>query len=72
MAIKLLSLLGQRYTFAAGNMPVVVFDPDVDVDPDGLRLPSCNYARAEALRTSSVLPLHQRPQVRFIAGPERA
>lgn len=37
MAIKLLSLLGQRYTFVAGNMPVVLFDPDVDVDPDSLR-----------------------------------
>ena len=45
-------------------------DPDVDVDPDSLRSSSCNHARAEALRTSSVLPLHQRPQVRFNAGPE--
>lgn len=31
MAIKLLSLLGQRYTLAAGNMAVVLFDTDVDV-----------------------------------------
>lgn len=70
MAIKLLSLLGQRYTFAAGSMPVVLFDPDVDVDPHGFRSSSGNHARAEALRTSSILPLHQRPQVRFIAGPD--
>ena len=70
MAIKLLSLLGQRYSFAAGNMPVVLFDPDIDVDPYSHRSSSSNHARAEALRTSSVLPSHQRPQVRFIAGPE--
>lgn len=70
MAIKLLSLLGQRYTFAAGDMPVILFDPDVDVDPHGLRSPSGNHAKAEALRTSSILHLHQRPQLRFIAGPE--
>lgn len=70
MAIKLLSLLGQRYTFAAGNMPVVLFDPDVDVDACALRSSSGNHASAEALRTSSILPVHQRPRFRFIAGPE--
>lgn len=70
MAIKLLSLLGQRYSFAAGDMPVVLFDPDVDVDPQGLRSSCGNHARAEALRTSSILPVHQRPQFRLIAGPE--
>ena len=70
MAIKLLSLLGQRYSFAAGNMPVVLFDPDADVDAYALQSTSGNHASAETLRTSSVLPAHQRPQFRFIAGPE--
>ena len=70
MAIKLLSLLGQRYTFAAGNMPVVLFDPDIDVDPCGSQASSFNHAKAEAMRTSSVFASHQRPQIRFTAGPE--
>ena len=70
MAIKLLSLLGHRYTLAAGDMPVVLFDPDVDIDLHGLRSSCGNHTRAEALRTSSNFPLHQRSQIRFIAGPE--
>ncbi|KAL8900822.1 MAG: hypothetical protein Q9207_005513 [Kuettlingeria erythrocarpa] len=62
VAVKYLSLVPQHDAFAAGNMPVILFDPQGS---------SKDTARGEeeATRTMSILTQEQRPKMLFFAGP---
>ncbi|ERF76996.1 hypothetical protein EPUS_06864 [Endocarpon pusillum Z07020] len=56
LVIQCLSLESQRFTFAAGKMETVLFDFEHQA------------GRLDAIRTLSVLPESQRPEVTFVAG----
>ena len=64
VAIKYLSLVPQRDAFAAGNMPVILFDLD---DSEG----STARSREEVENVISTLATHQRPELLFFPGPSQ-
>lgn len=64
VAVKYLSLVPQHDAFAAGNMPVILFNLDSSEA-------STNRSQDEALQTiSSLIPL-QRPRLLFFSSPEQ-
>lgn len=70
LAIKILNVLGQRYSFVCGDLNVMVFDPENHVisSPTEHGIASSEYAKAEVEKTLSVLVEHQRPKIHMIAG----
>ncbi|KAF3927777.1 hypothetical protein ABW20_dc0100267 [Dactylellina cionopaga] len=58
--VKYLSLIPQRFAFAAGNMPVVVFD---------LHPEEAEAGRKHAQSTLSVIEESSRPKLHFFSGP---
>ena len=64
--IKFLSMIPQQFAFAAGNLPVVMFDP-VTSSPESEQTVRMN--RNFVQETMSVLKPHQRPELRFYQGP---
>lgn len=63
-AIKYLSLIPQRDSFVAGNMPVILFNVDAS---DGL----VAHSKDEAEKTMISLQVEQRPRLLFFDGPEQ-
>ena len=63
MAIKYLSLVPQHDAFAAGNMKVVLFNLDKEVEEETA------HSRKEASRTLDNLNQSQRPDMIFLPGP---
>ncbi|KAL8998185.1 MAG: hypothetical protein Q9188_006156 [Gyalolechia gomerana] len=63
-AIKYLSLLPQRDSFVAGNMPVILFNVDAS---EGL----IAHSKDEAEKTIISLQVEQRPRLMFFGGPEQ-
>ncbi|KAL8723156.1 MAG: hypothetical protein Q9225_000497 [Loekoesia sp. 1 TL-2023] len=63
-AIKYLSLTPQRDAFAAGNMPVIIFN----LDSSG-KLAA--HSKEEAEKTISSLDIFQRPMIDFCDGPDQ-
>lgn len=63
-AIKYLALVPQRDAFAAGNMPVILFNLD---GPEG---PTA-HSKNEVEKTMISLRVDQRPQMLFFDGPEQ-
>lgn len=63
--IKFLSMIPQQFAFAAGNLPVVMFDIETS-SPESEQVVRMN--RMFAQETMSVLQPHQRPQLRFYQG----
>lgn len=63
-AIKHLSLTPQRDAFAAGNMPVIIFN----LDSSG-KLAA--HSKEEAQKTISNLNILQRPMIQFCDGPKQ-
>ena len=61
-AIKYLSLVSQHDAFAAGNMPVILFDPDSGEE-------TATHSREEAKKTMDALIESQRPNMLFFPGP---
>ncbi|KAI4120810.1 MAG: hypothetical protein LQ338_006749 [Usnochroma carphineum] len=64
VAIKYLSLVPQHDAFAAGNMSVLLFDPDGSDQ-------STARSKGEAETTISSLTAVQRPRMLFFAGPKQ-
>ena len=64
--IKFLSMIPQQFAFAAGNLPVVMFDIETS-SPDSEQIVRMN--RIFAQETMSALQPHQRPELRFYQGP---
>ncbi|KAL8778181.1 MAG: hypothetical protein Q9194_002144 [Teloschistes cf. exilis] len=66
LAIKYQSVAPQHDAFAAGDMPVILFDPDVDGSDNSL----C-YLQEYAERTMSSLNREQRPKLLCFASPDQ-
>jgi hypothetical protein len=68
LAIKLLNVLAQRYSFVCGGLNVMMFDPENHAHD----VSSSEYAKAEAEKTLSALVNHQRPRIHMNAGSATA
>ena len=64
VSARLLSLIPQRDAFAAGNMPVILFDSDRTEKDLG-------HSKEEAERTISSLTAAQRPKLLFFSDPTK-
>lgn len=64
-AIKYVSLIPLRDAFAAGNMPVILFDVENSEGNAAAR------SREEAENIRSTLKAHQRPEILFFPGPSQ-
>lgn len=62
VAVKYLSLVPQRDAFAAGNMPVILFDSS----SSGIAF---DHSKEQAERTISSLTAVQRPKLLFFSNP---
>ena len=62
VAVKYLSLVPQHDAFAAGNMPVILFDSDSSGK-------AIDHSKEEAERTMSSLTAAQRPKLLFFSDP---
>ena len=62
VAVKYLSLVPQHDAFAAGNMPVILFDSDSSEK-------AVDHSKEEAERTISSLTATQRPKLLFFSDP---
>ena len=62
VAVKYLSLVPQHDAFAAGNMPVILFDSDSSEK-------AVDHSKEEAERTMSSLTASQRPKLLFFSDP---
>lgn len=65
VAIKYMSLIPRRDAFAAGNMPVILFDLN---NSEGS---AATHSREEAENVRSTLKAHQRPELLFFPGPSQ-
>ena len=63
MAIKYLSLVPQHDAFAAGDMKVILFNLDKEVEEENA------HSKKEAIRTMDNLNSNQRPDLVFLPGP---
>ncbi|KAI4282733.1 MAG: hypothetical protein L6R35_005321 [Caloplaca aegaea] len=63
VAIQFLALVPQRDAFCAGNMPIIIFDPDGSGKETA-------HGKVEAKKTMSNLTADQRSKILYFAGPK--
>lgn len=64
VAIKYLSLVPQHDAFAAGKMPVILFDPDAGGK-------KTSYSKDQVEKTMDSLTTQQRPTILFFSSPKQ-